>query len=193
MTRDKTGAVPYNVFTEMRVSEEGVSITLLSEWNGETIVEDEVWLTDEELASTGTLRSDLGLSDETCEALSDARTKAMEGALYGPESGDVETVSEPEGQSENEPEWDLPDVGDVVLDGNPPNWSDDNRLRVIEVTDTPANRYVIGEGPVESYDGVVFKDTVADNNPAEPDDAPVVIANYLGSDNQYAFPVSRLE
>jgi hypothetical protein len=193
MTRDNTGAVPYNVFTELRVSDEGVSITLFSEWNGETIVEDEVWLTDEQLSDTGTLLSDLSLSVETSEALSEARRDALKGALYGPVSGDVETVSEPESQSENEPAWDLPDVGDVVLDGNPPDWSDDNRLRVIEVTDTPANRYVIGKGPVESFGDTLFNDTVANKNPSEPEDAPVVIANYIGSDSQYAFPVSRLE
>jgi len=191
MTRDNTGAVQYNVFTELRVSDEGVSITLFSEWNTETIVEDEIWLTDEQLSDTGTLLSDLSLSQQTREALSEARREAMKGQMHSPESGDIETVSEPESQSETKPAWDLPDVGDIVLDGSPPDWSDDNRLRVIEVTDTPAEKYVIGHGPMENVG--YFDETVADKNPDEPADAPVVIANYIGSENQYAFPVSRLE
>ena len=72
--------------------------------------------------------------------------------------------------------------GDIVYDGNSPNWSDDNRVKVTEVTDQPSEEYVV--------DG---SDTVSDYNPDYPSDDTVVKGRYVdGGDKEYSFPISRL-
>lgn len=72
--------------------------------------------------------------------------------------------------------------GDVVYDENSPNWSDDNRVEVTEVTDARSDEFEV--------DG---SDTVADFNPDYPADDKVVKGKYVdGGNKEYSFPVSRL-
>lgn len=76
------------------------------------------------------------------------------------------------------------DEGDIVVDQDPPHWSDDDRVEVLEVTDTPANEWHIN--PFE---------TVASENPDYPEDDNVVRGRYASQsgDQVYAFPESRLD
>lgn len=72
--------------------------------------------------------------------------------------------------------------GDIVYDENSPNWSDDNRVEITEVTNETSSEYVV--------DG---SDTVADFNPDYPSDDTVVKGKYVdGGDKEYSFPISRL-
>lgn len=215
LTVDMTDA-PSTVWNEVRITSDGISISLLSEGRGgRAIVEDEMWFTFDELQEMSPSEPmSLNLSDETQAALS-------ENALDSVEFGEVETTPSTEGLSDNpsadelldfmgllggevsdggesevssgnglaasQSAYETPDVGDVLYDDPDrlPKWSEDDRVRVINVTEVPASEY---ELDTDDWG----KETVADYNPGEPEDAPVVVANYIGSDNEYAFPVTRL-
>lgn len=91
----------------------------------------------------------------------------------------------------------LPEVGDTVVDGNPPSWSDENELEVVEVLDyVRADEYVIegkNEGQaLEQWNQAWNDRTVADANPSYPEDDVVVRAKYVDGSKVYAYPASRL-
>lgn len=94
-------------------------------------------------------------------------------------------------EEDEEPEiwqgYPKPDVGDVLVD--PERGHAD--VTVTEVTNTPANQYVIRERDMTApwEDKEV---TVADENGNPMNRSPVVLATYSGSDEEYAFPISRL-
>lgn len=100
---------------------------------------------------------------------------------------ELQAQSEPRTKT---PHYWTPYEGEIMVDPQAPHWSD-GRVRVTEVTDTPASGYTI-EG-----DSQVFEQTVAEKNPGEPEDAPVVVARYQRENgkesDEYAFPVTRLE
>lgn len=192
-----------NVWTEMRTTSDGVSMTLYSEWRGPvpevTVVEDEAWYTWSEIEEEGKLRSDLSLSDETRGFVAGASEKSLkekaeelpdnpsEGELLdymGLLGGEATDGRSNDGGDSRE----MPSVGQIVYDEAPPTWSDDNSLEVVEIPSTSADEYTI-EGL-----GGLFGTTVADENPTYPEDDPVVVCEYLGgSGSEYAFPLSRLE
>lgn len=114
------------------------------------------------------------------------------GNLDSQESGDGQqsvdsqeyTYSQESGEVEH-----LPEVGQLVIDTNPPSWSQDNRLEVVNVSDKQASEYVIQE-----YINTLSNKTVFDANPSCDSDETVVEARYLsGNDKTYAFPLSRLD
>lgn len=98
---------------------------------------------------------------------------------------------------EPSPSDSLPEPGDVLTDENAPSWSANDWVEVIEVLpDARADEYVIqGENehsvvPVGEQSWT--DETVADANPSYPPDDAVVLAQYEGSGDWYAFPASRL-
>jgi len=77
----------------------------------------------------------------------------------------------------------LPEVGQIVHDTDPPHWSNDERVLVSDIPRTRAD-----EHDVDRYK------TVASYNPEYPSKDPVVLGSYVsGSAKEYAFPVSRLD
>jgi hypothetical protein len=171
-----------DVWNEITISGSGIGITLYSESAGTGArVEDETWYTFDELQSaTGDIVS-LNLSDETRERLS------TDESWSAPSTDEVlESAGQPSvhgQQSAGQQSVDL-QVGDLVEDENPPDWTDGDVLEVVEIlSDTRADEYYFGE--------VI---TVATVNPEYPDDDPVVMATFIdGSEAEYAFPASRLE
>lgn len=157
-----------DVWVEGQIDNRGIAISLISEGNSGARVESVEHFTFDELENMQGELVDLNLSDESRSAI----------------------VGETVGNSASRQSgWNLPEVGDIVRDTHDqPHWSDEDRLRVIEVTDIPARNYDIGE-----YNLNRNPVTVADKNPDEPKDAPVVVANYLDSDTEYSFPCTRLE
>jgi len=168
-----------DTWTEVRTSDNGISATLYSEWEGgEVIVEDEIWFTQDELSDSREITS-LNLSNESRDAIysrkteSDSYTQGISSELI---QKSLNTIQE----------------GDWVIDDNPPSWSDDAaRLQVVERLDNvTAEEYVIKHN---SY----FEDnlTVASENPEYPSDDTVVLCRFgdqMDSDKQYAYPESRL-
>jgi hypothetical protein len=175
-----------NVWNEVRVTDEGISITLLSEsLEGGAIVEDETWFTfDEMRADSPQSPISLSLSGETDSALAEQRRMAQVGELVDSQ------------ESDNSQE--LPEVGDCLTDQNPPSWaSDSDYLEVVEVLpNTRCDEHII-QGPnegksLEKGKHQLFDKTVADANPSYNENEPVVMAQYNGSGDWYAFPASRL-
>ena len=79
------------------------------------------------------------------------------------------------------------DEGDTVYDKDADHEWQMGPFEVVEVTDVPAEEYVIGEnkwGP---------NATVADKNTGYDRQEPVIVATPDGSDKEYAYPRSRLE
>lgn len=94
------------------------------------------------------------------------------GAIVGEES--VESQDAPP----------LPEPGDVLTDENAPDWSDCDWVEVRDVLpDVRADEYEIQNGTDM---------TVADANPSYPADDAVILAQYEGFGDWYAFPASRL-
>lgn len=170
---------PNTVWNEITISQSGIGITLYSESAGSgAVVEDEVWFTFDELdLKTGEIHS-LNLSDITEESINELKKDATRGKILSEDQSEF---------SENTQSENLPSVGDLVEDSNPPSWSEDNRLKVVEIPDETTDEYVVEERPV-------YNDkTVADVNPSCDPDEPVVICEYVsGNDKEYAFPLSRL-
>lgn len=83
-------------------------------------------------------------------------------------------------------DYTVPEIGDRMVD------SDSNPRYgkgIVEITKIPPNR--AGRHYIETETG---ERSVAYYNPTEPEDAPVVLAQYVGgSDKEYAFPVTRLQ
>jgi len=166
-----------DTWTEIRTSDSGISATLYSEWEGgEVIVEDEMWLTQDELSDSREITS-LNLSQESREAIHSRSDDSDDTQKNG-----VELIQETMYAIEE---------GDWVFDKSPPSWSEDApNLQVIEVTDMRADEYVIEEAKL-------FKpvETVADANPEYPSDDRVVLCRFgdqMDSDEPYAYPESRL-
>jgi hypothetical protein len=94
---------------------------------------------------------------------------------------------------------DLPSPGDIMYDGSPPSWSDNNRLEVTAIlSGIPANEYVVcgpNSGSILPSGEQHYRDeTVADKNPSYRDETVLVRATYVtGSDSEYVFPLERLE
>lgn len=82
-----------------------------------------------------------------------------------------------------------PERGILMHDPDGPSWGT-GKVLVSKVTNTPAIAYEINSDKP-------WHNTVADANPSEPSDAPVVLAQYFRKDgtltSPYAFPVTRLE
>jgi len=165
-----------DTWTEIRTSDSGISATLYSEWEGgELIVEDEMWLTQDELSYSREI-TNLNLSQESREAIHSRPEDSDDTQKNG-----VELIQETMYAIEE---------GDWVFDANPPPWSEDApNLQVIEVTDMRADEYVIEENMFEP------DSTVADANPEYPSDDRVVLCRFgdqMDSDEPYAYPESRL-
>lgn len=163
-----------DVWNEIRLTDEGVSITLYSESQGEgAIVEDETWFTFDEVENLSGDIYSLNLSDETRESLS---TDSDDTLMFEAPDWSAGANKEPTFEQ-----------GEVVVDKNAPEWSNDDRLVVEKVTDVESTDYVI-----EKSDFGRDKN-VADVNPVYPDSDTVVEAYYFDGDNEtYAFPISRL-
>ena len=167
-----------DTWTEVRTSDNGISATLYSEWEGgEVIVEDELWFTQDELSDSREITS-LNLSQESREAIYSRQTDIDSYT----EDNSVELIQESSNQIEE---------GDWVIDENPPSWSEDGaRLQVVErLDDVTADEYVI-EKNTFGKDG-----TVAMANPSYPSDDTVILcrfADQMDSDEPYAYPESRL-
>lgn len=181
---------PINVWNEIRVSGDGIGITLYSETAGDTpVVEDETFFTFDELQSeqVGEILS-LRLSDETRE-----RMPASMDEILNDAEALIEEMEEPT----------LPMAGDPLVDDNAPSWSEDDRVVVEEtLSEVNASEYVIQGPSLDSDESGITLDeslqawgdkTVADANPSYSSDEPVVLARYVDKpDTVYAFPASRL-
>jgi len=168
-----------DTWTEVRTSDNGISATLYSEWEGgEVIVEDELWFTQDELSDSREITS-LNLSQESREAIYSRQTDIDS---YTEKNG-VELIQESRNQIAE---------GDWVIDENPPSWSEDGaRLQVVErLDDVTADEYVIKHNNFYRNDV-----TVASENPDCPSDDTVILcrfADQMDSDEPYAYPESRL-
>jgi len=155
-----------SVWNEVRVTADGVSVTLYSEsTNSGAVVEDEYWISKDEMADT----------PHSVESL------RMESRLHQEAPSDSESnFSE----------------GQAVVDKSPPSWAEGERLVVDEVLSHPqvtAETYLYRENAATSGRlDALFSQTVADVNEEYPADDRVILARYEDSDKQYAFPASRL-
>jgi hypothetical protein len=175
-----------NVWNEVRFTSDGISITLFSESQaGGAVVEDEAWFTFEELQEQAPSNTQsLNLSDETQSAISEQS-----------EYSEVDTLLEEVEQNivEDTQSEDLPEVGHIYKDTNAPEWSVDDRVEVVGISDKSVDEYVVKECRLRGG-----KVTVFDLNEGVDADETVIEAQYLDSDGHpsgkvYGFPVSRLE
>jgi hypothetical protein len=156
-----------SVWNEVRVTADGVSVTLYSEsTDSGAVVEDEYWISKDEMADT----------PHSVESL------RMESSLH------QETPSRSESNFSE---------GQVVVDKSPPKWAEGERLVVDEVLAYPqvtAETYLYEENTTTRMGEQLglLAQTVADVNRDYPADDRVILARYEGSDKQYAFPASRL-
>lgn len=182
---------PNPVWTEVRATDEGVSITLYSETGNDVIVEDETWYTLDELTSDDNNRTRLTLSEKSLTRLSDDEDE-------DDETGSTDQIDDyqkfygtiPLSISEKDP-VDRLDIeeGDVLVDiegAQVVMGPDKPKVEVTNVTRERASDYDI------TVDGETV--TVAEENPDYPIYDLVVEGQYVkGGDRTYAFPVSRLE
>lgn len=205
-----------NVWNEVRITSDGISITLLSELSdGGAVVEGETWFTFDELQNRSPSRPiSLNLSDETSELLAETNEQARIGQIQQANGLSEKAENLPENPSADEllaymglsseseieqvaDEYGRLTAGDAAIDENAPNWSDDEQVIVLErLDDVTAEEYVIqgtheGEAISPAIQGYSDR-TVADLNPNYPADDTVILARYVGSDTEYAFPESRL-
>ena len=204
LQRDMERDTIRTAWVEGQIDDDGIALTLLTEDSNGAVIEAVDHFTFEELQDMSGEMFSLNLSQSAEEALSEQRQEATIGKILQSEnlSEKVEELPEKPSskellaymgfldtrhhKSEDESKYEMPQVGDMMRDtGDLPSWSEDRRVRVIEVTDIPAKDYTI--------DGDTYGRTVADFNPSEPEDAPVVVANYVGATKEYSFPVTRLE
>ncbi len=83
------------------------------------------------------------------------------------------------------PDYDMPHVGDILVDPESNPRFGDGRVEVTEVTNQTARQCRIKNDRNRS---------VAYHNPSHPEDAPVVKGRYVdGSEKVYKFPVTRLQ
>jgi hypothetical protein len=188
---------PNDVWTEVRATDEGVSITLYSETEGEIIVEDETWYTLDELTSNDNNRTQLTLSENPLTRLSDDEDEDEDEDDEDDETGSTDQIDDyqefygtiPLSTSEKaECRLDI-DEGDVLVDiegAQVVMGRDKPKVEVTNVTSERASDYDI------TVDGETV--TVAEENPDYPIYDLVVEGQYVkGGDRTYAFPVSRLE
>ena len=153
-----------DAWTELRVTSDGISVSLYTESGDLVSVEDETWFTWSELQGSVGDRVTLDADVEAWEKTPDWASM---------------TPAESSTRKEN---YDLPEVGDVMVDLDAPDWSKYRRVRVTNVSTTPQS-----EWSVDNHD---WAETLSELNPVEPRDAPVVEAEYLdGGSTEYAFPV----
>jgi len=183
MTKDVT-----NVWNEVRVTSDGISVTLFSESaDGGATVEDELWFTFDEIQEQAPSQPfSLNLSDETQSAIS---TIGDRNKLQQEIPDYIEEYSQ---ELENEQVGNLPEVGDVLIDENAPDWSNGEWVEVVNITDQNAEDYVI-----EEWDCPYNDETVATANPNYSANDTVIEAKYLDetghpTGDSYAFPESRL-
>ena len=215
---------PTTAYTEVQIDEDSISLTLISESgsNG-PVIEDTERFTFEELQDMAGEHLTLRLSTDSRDALVDSRESAVVGNLLqsenlseaaeempdnptseqllaymgllgGGATDGVESNSQESGDSQ---ESGLPEVGDCLTDQNPPSWSDNEYLEVVEVLPhVRCDEYVIqgrNEGEVVPRPEQDWTDeTVATANPSYDEDEAVVMAQYEGTGDWYAFPASRL-
>jgi hypothetical protein len=195
-----------NVWNEVRITSNGISITLLSEsTDGTAVVEDETWFTFDELSAQSPSRPvTLNLSDETSEAIEEANEQARIGQIERADALSEKAEHLPESPSADEllaymglsSESEIEQVadehgrltaGDAAIDENAPHWSDDAQVIVLErLDDVTADEYVIQgmhEGAAIRPAVQAFTDrTVADANPHYPNTDAVILARYVGSE-----------
>ena len=163
--------MPTTVYTEVQIDEDSISLTTISESGSDgPVIEDTARWTFDELQSLSGEHRMLRLSRETQSALESGSLQSQLSEIFAEAEADLY----------------FPDEGDVLIDDNPAPWSDDTRVVVEKVTDTPANEYVIQENRYSA------DQTVADANPSYPADNRVVEGHYEGSVKTYAFPIDRL-
>lgn len=114
-------------------------------------------------------------------------------ATDGRESGDSSSPDDTVARSQTEPsqESDLPEVGDILTDTNSPEWSVDDRVEVVSISDKSADEYIVQESDFGR------PKTVADVNYEADADETVIEAQYLDAQGfpegkVYGFPASRL-
>jgi len=172
------------VWLEGQIDENGISLTLISEkrHSGAQVEEIKHFDISELEQMSGELFS-LNLSDETSEALVGNSASRDSGQSEIEDYADslpseIEALSELETSARPTPER-----GQTMVDENAPHWSNDDRVEVIQATDYSADKFGMGDPG----------STVADANPSYPDDDNVILASYVGSQKEYAFPESRLK
>lgn len=201
---------PIAVWNEVRFTSEGISISLFSESpDGGAILEDEMWFTYDELQEKAPSEPlSLRLSSESREALSEQHEDAVVGNLIESENLDDKSeiiddnpsseqllaymgLLEGEATDGSESIENLPEVGQIALDRNAPDWSNDDRLEVVEISDKSAGEYFVDQ---KAHMPDEYRETVANANPSCDPDEPVIEAEYVdGTGESYGFPVSRLE
>jgi hypothetical protein len=168
---------PTTAYTEVQIDEDSISLTLITESQDGVTIEDTARYTFDELQSLSGQHFTLSLSGDSQSALSELSRLSNIGRIFDESERQIEE-------------------GDVLEDDNPAPWSNDTRIVVEEVTDTPADRYII-EGETEGLsihpDSQQWSEkSVADANPSYPDDDRVILGHYSASTKTYAFPESRL-
>jgi len=200
---------PTTAYTEVQIDDDSISLTLISESGGSgPVIEDTERFTFEELQDMAGEHLTLRLSTDSREALVDSRESAVVGNLLQAETMEERAEEIPENPttkellaymgmlggeatdgSESGSVENLPEVGQIVRDNRPPDWSQDNRLEVVNISDKSASEHVIEERVSHLPDKTVF-----DANPHCDSDETVVEARYLSGNNKtYAFPLSRLD
>ena len=161
------------VWNEIRITGDGISVTLYSEDADGARVEDEVRFTFEELHEMDGELESLRLSDETYDRMGKDTMSLAEVRESLKENGIRKRFEE----------------GETVIDTESPEWSADDKLTVHSYAEQQADKYVIDH----SHEGE-NKPTVNDANPSCEPDEPVVLATYdSGNEKIYAFPQSRLK
>ena len=204
---------PTTAYTEVQIDDDSISLTLISESgsNG-PVIEDTERFTFEELQNMAGEHLTLRLSADSREALSDSRESAVVGNLAQSENLSEAAEEMPDNPTSDEllaymgllgggatdgqesgdsQESDLPEVGDTMVDTNSPEWSDDDRVRVTNISDKSADEYIVQESDFG------YIKTVADVNYDADDDETVIEAQYLDENacatgKVYGFPISRL-
>jgi hypothetical protein len=172
------------VWLEGQIDDNGISLTLISESKGSGAQVEEIKHFDiSELEQMSGELFSLNLSDETSEALvgnsasRDSGQSEIEDYADSLQS-EIEALSELETSPRPTPER-----GQIMVDDNPAPWSDDDRVEVIYATDYEARNFDMDD----------TGSTVAQANPSYPEDDTVILAKYVGSVKEYAFPASRLK
>ena len=204
---------PTTAYTEVQIDEDSISLTLISESgsNG-PVIEDTERFTFEELQDMAGEHLTLRLSTDSREALVDSRESAVVGNLLQSESMEEKAEIIPDNPSSKElmaymgllggeatdgresgdsQESDLPEVGDILTDTNSPEWSVDDRVEVVSISDKSADEYIVQESDFGR------PKTVADVNYEADADETVIEAQYLDAQGfpegkVYGFPASRL-
>lgn len=193
---------PIDVYVEAQIDDDSISLSLLSESRDGARVEDTARVTFDELQERAGDIFNLRLSPETREQMVGEQDDSwpVEQML----SEDFEDLPETEemferiskSAEEMVEEMEEPSEGDVMVDTNAPEWSQDNALTVVEyLPHITCDEYVIDSLNSDS-DLELWSEsarTVADANPSFPADDAVITARYEEGGDVYAFPESRLE